>query len=241
MPKPRTDRKTPLARCSSMRRTRASWLVTPTLKSPSVARMTRLMPPRTNCSRRRDTRARSPVRHWSTRQPRDSRSPRACASCDRRWSGRERDRSSRRRRRSPRDRAPSAYRRACAGRADQRQLVGRVHRARHVDQEDQIASGLVLDRDVAALQPDQRQLVLGIPWAFGQLGRDRERRVARRLRIRETEVVDQLFDPNRARRRQRSTLRKRRTLAYDAVSTSIEKVDSGSTATRRNGFSSMES
>ena len=49
MPTPSTDRKMPLARFSSISRVSSPWLVTPTLKSPSVARMTRLMPPLTNC------------------------------------------------------------------------------------------------------------------------------------------------------------------------------------------------
>ena len=44
MPNPRTVRKTPLAACSWTSRTSSPWFVTPTLKSPSVARMTRLIP-----------------------------------------------------------------------------------------------------------------------------------------------------------------------------------------------------
>ena len=45
MPNPRTVRKMPLSRLSSMRSSSSSRLVTPTLKSPSVASTTRLTPP----------------------------------------------------------------------------------------------------------------------------------------------------------------------------------------------------
>src|SRR5262245_37068720 len=45
-----TERKMPLARFSSISLVKSPWFVTPTLKSPSVARMTRLMPPLKNCS-----------------------------------------------------------------------------------------------------------------------------------------------------------------------------------------------
>ena len=44
-PKPSTLRNTPLGAFSSMRLTNSLWVVVPTLKSPSVARITRLMPP----------------------------------------------------------------------------------------------------------------------------------------------------------------------------------------------------
>ena len=44
VPKPRTERKTPEARSLSMTELNSLWLVTPTLKSPSVQRMTRLFP-----------------------------------------------------------------------------------------------------------------------------------------------------------------------------------------------------
>ena len=45
MPNPRTVRKTPLLALASIRRTSSPWAVTPTLKSPSVARITRFVPP----------------------------------------------------------------------------------------------------------------------------------------------------------------------------------------------------
>ncbi len=51
MPKPRTLRYTPCLRWSSMSRVSSPSLLTPTLKSPSVHRMTRLMPPERNDAR----------------------------------------------------------------------------------------------------------------------------------------------------------------------------------------------
>ena len=49
VPKPSTVRKVPLSRFSSMRRTISASLEGPTLKSPSVARMTRLLPSSRKC------------------------------------------------------------------------------------------------------------------------------------------------------------------------------------------------
>ena len=76
-PKPSTERKTPRSRFCSISRTRSPWLVTPTLKSPSVARMTRLTPPSMNvlgarCRRRAGCRR----RRWSSRRPAACRAPR---------------------------------------------------------------------------------------------------------------------------------------------------------------------
>ena len=80
----------------------------------------------------------------------------------------------------------------------ERQPVGRHHRAGHVDQEHQIARRHVRLRDLASLQPDEHEPVLRVPGRLGQLGRDRERHVALRLRVVEAEVVDHLLDANRA-------------------------------------------
>jgi hypothetical protein len=49
LPKPSTVKKTPLLRLSSINRVSSPWLVVPTLKSPSLAKITRLMPPFLNC------------------------------------------------------------------------------------------------------------------------------------------------------------------------------------------------
>ena len=67
-----------------------------------------------------------------------------------------------------------------------------------------LRGGTLLVRHLAALQADQRQAMLRVPRALGQFGRDRERRVRRRLRIGEAEVVDHLLDAHRAGRRQRA-------------------------------------
>jgi hypothetical protein len=47
MPKPSTVRKTPSRAFCRIRPTSWDWSVTPTLKSPSVQRITRFVPPRT--------------------------------------------------------------------------------------------------------------------------------------------------------------------------------------------------
>ena len=82
MPKPSTLRKTPLLALASIRRTRSPWSVTPTLKSPSVARMTRLRAVldevlRRPCRRR----AGCPRRRWSSRRPAAGRSRRGSRPC----------------------------------------------------------------------------------------------------------------------------------------------------------------
>ena len=55
-------------------------------------------------------------------------------------------------------------------------------------------------------RPISASRCFGVPRALGELGRDRERRVARRLRIVVAEVVDQLLDAHRVRRRQRAVV-----------------------------------
>ena len=86
---------------------------------------------------------------------------------------------------------------------DQRQLVGLVHRARDVDQEDEVARRPLVVGDGTALQADAGEPVLGVPGAAGHLDVDRERVVAGRGRVVVGEVVDQLLDPDGVLRRPR--------------------------------------
>ena len=81
----------------------------------------------------------------------------------------------------------------------QRQLVVRRHRARHVDQEHQVARRRLAPRHRAPLDADEGQAVVGIPRALRQLGGDRERLGPVRLGVGEPEVVDQLLHTDRTR------------------------------------------
>ena len=87
-------------------------------------------------------------------------------------------------------------------RLDQWELVLRLHRPGHVEQEHQIARGRFRSRQRAALQPDQRQVVGRIPRARRQLGRHREWLACRCLAVVEPEVVDQLLDADGIERRE---------------------------------------
>ena len=84
---------------------------------------------------------------------------------------------------------------------DQRQLVGLVHRARDVDQEDEVARPAACrGRFALPLMADPRQPVLGVPGAAGDLDVDRERLVARWAGGRSVgEVIDHLLDPDGVR------------------------------------------
>ena len=55
--------------------------------------------------------------------------------------------------------------------------------------------------NLSPLQPDQREPVFGVPRTDRKLGCDRKRRIACRLRIIESEIIDHLLDSNRAGRR----------------------------------------
>ena len=88
----------------------------------------------------------------------------------------------------------------------QRQLVGRAHRARHVDEEDEVAAGggavAAAIAPVGGADADQGEQVVLVPRTGPDLGRDRDRRVAGRRRVVEPEIVDELFDADGAGRRQ---------------------------------------
>ncbi len=91
---------------------------------------------------------------------------------------------------------------------DQVQLVRVHHRARDVDQEDQVAVGPRRALDLAALDADSHQPVLRPPGRLGHRDVDREGVFAagRRRGVVVVEVVDHLLDPHRVRRRQRAEL-----------------------------------
>ena len=87
---------------------------------------------------------------------------------------------------------------------DQRQFVRVVHGAGDIDQEDEVAgrsSGLV---DRPGGDADPRQPMPGIPRTVSDLNVDRERMLARagRRRIAIGEVIEELLDADRVRRRQ---------------------------------------
>jgi hypothetical protein len=77
---------------------------------------------------------------------------------------------------------------------EQRQLVLLGHRARHVDQEHEVARLADAERQHLALQADLHELVAVRPRARRDLGADRERPVVGRLRVVVVEVIDQLLD-----------------------------------------------
>ena len=116
-------------------------LVTPTLKSPSVASTTRLTPPRDEPFAGRLIRQLDAARRrWSIRRPRAARSPRGCADADRQASsGKDQlgapgidDQGDAVAGRQLVDEHPQ-------GRAYERQPVARHHRSGDVDEEDEIA------------------------------------------------------------------------------------------------------
>ncbi len=89
--------------------------------------------------------------------------------------------------------------------AHQRQLVGRLHRARHVDQENEVRRWLVARRDVVALKPDMDDFLARRPGR----GRHRDVRLERLVRrgrtlIAVVEIVEQLLHTHRVARRQRA-------------------------------------
>ena len=86
--------------------------------------------------------------------------------------------------------------------AQQRQLVGRTHRARDIDQEHEVARPDLGDRYDLALHADLHELVRGVPWTRPDLGVDREGAAVGRLLVVVVEVVDQLLGAHGVDRRQ---------------------------------------
>ena len=84
---------------------------------------------------------------------------------------------------------------------DQRQLVGVLHRSRHIDQEDEIAGRQVRRVDPPSLEADQEEPVLFVPGAARDLRRHRERLARGWIGIVIGEIVDHLLDAHRVARR----------------------------------------
>jgi hypothetical protein len=217
MPKPRTLRYTPCLRWSSMSRVSSPSLLTPTLKSPSVHRMTRLMPPERN-----DARA-----SWYARSmpaaplvdPPDSSAASAAriVGLVRARGGRKRDALG----------AGVDHDRDLIFRSElidhqahrllqQWQLVRIGHRARHVEEEHQVARWHVGVGDGARAQRDPEHLHAGVPRARAQLGVHRERRGAGRQRIGVAEIVEQLLGADGVGRRTRA-------LAHEAAEVGVRR------------------
>ena len=72
----------------------------------------------------------------------------------------------------------------------------------HVEQEDQVAGRPLLAVDLHSLQADADQPVTGLPRAAGHLDVCSEGNVVLRAGVVVVEVVDQLLDPDRVRRRE---------------------------------------
>jgi hypothetical protein len=84
----------------------------------------------------------------------------------------------------------------------QRQLVGRLHRPGHVEQEREPPRRQRFFLERAPAQADERQAMLRAPRARPELGRDRERHGALRFRIVVAEVVHELLHAHRVFRRE---------------------------------------
>ena len=88
-------------------------------------------------------------------------------------------------------------------RFDQRQLVGIVHRARYVEQEDQIGRRAARLRQIVSAQADPHELRLTVPRRGGGIERDGEGcATIRRARIIVAEIIDHLLGPHRGGWRQ---------------------------------------
>jgi hypothetical protein len=76
----------------------------------------------------------------------------------------------------------------------ERQLVRRIHRPRHVDQEHQPCGRHVRHVDPAPLDADTHEAMDRIPRRIADFGVHRKRFVAARAGVRVREIVDQLLD-----------------------------------------------
>ena len=137
-------------------------------------------------------------RRWSSRRLRARRSPAGSRPCGRRASTAARGRSRRRRRRSRRGRAASSVSTSIRiAVLTSGSLSGGPSSRRRRAGTRGCAAACVSAAMRRRLQPDQREPMLRVPRAGGHLGRHRERRAFRRVRVREAEVVDQLLDAHR--------------------------------------------
>ncbi len=97
----------------------------------------------------------------------------------------------------------------------QRQLVRLIHRARYVEQENEVRSRSLVALNVEALDPDMHDLRVGVPRRLIDRNRRPERlRAVLGQSVRVVEVVDHLLDPDRICRRQRAVVQK---LPHDRV------------------------
>ena len=80
---------------------------------------------------------------------------------------------------------------------DQRELLARVHRARDIDEEDDVRGLQISERDILALHADPHQVHSLAELAGSDLHVDREGMLVDGLRVIVVEVVDVLFGPHR--------------------------------------------
>ena len=106
------------------------------------------------------------------------------------------------------------------------QFRGFIHAAGDIHEEDEVCRrALVLH--VPGLQGDACQPVLRLPGGLPHVHLDRERFAVHRVGIAVREIVDQFSSRTASAGGRDPVFRNRRTFAYEAVSTSIEKVESG--------------
>ena len=101
-----------------------------------------------------------------------------------------------------------------------------------------LRGGHLVGGDLVRLHADADEVVLAVPRARAHLEVERDRVVALGLRVLVGEVVDELREEHRVLAAAAfPRLSIRRTLAYDAVFTSAENVESAATSGERNSFS----
>ena len=83
----------------------------------------------------------------------------------------------------------------------QGQLVRLVHRARHIEQKDQVRGRTLRIADLTALETDPHEAVFGRPRGRGHLEVRGEGHVARRRRVAVGEIVHEFLDPHGIGRR----------------------------------------
>jgi hypothetical protein len=115
---------------------------------------------------------------------------------------------------------------------DERQLVVALHRARDVDEEDEVVRRQPLDRDGSRLQRDAHEAVPRLPRRRRHLGVDGDRRVAGGGGEGVREVVDQLLEAHRVGRRARAL---RQEAAHVAVRRAVHVHREGRARVARDG------
>ena len=93
-------------------------------------------------------------------------------------------------------------------RLEQGQLVRRIHRARHVDEEDQVGGGDLVGWHLVSLDAHQQQVAVGVPRRGSQFGGDAEGlRAIRGRRVPVVEIVDEFLAAHGVGRRQFALLK----------------------------------